>query len=176
MNFGPQFEENLDISNISSELLLLTLEACNAGLFYSPVMVAEIEKIPEYTHSYNHDPNQAWSLNVGPLIACEEPLKDASELINYIVDSDVPNLLECVNTAFNEKKRESNCEYRINRPDGEIRWMHSRILIGFTEEGELRYLASMLFDITEQKHEQEKLEQSNLQLEQAQCLYSYRLR
>ena len=169
MSSGPQSEKNLDTSNISAELLLLTLKACRAGLFYSPMLEAKGENVAHFSHG--HDPGSAWSLNVSQLFGLEESIKDASELIKYILEEDQANLIDCVTTAITEKRRESDCEYRIRRPDGEIRWLHSRILVGLTEEGELRYLASMLFDINEQKQEQEALAQKNLKLEQAQrCL------
>lgn len=174
MQAGPQSEKSLDTSNISAELLLLTLEACKAGLFYSP-MSAEIKHIGDY-HTHGHDPNRAWSLNVGPLFGMDISPQDASELIPYIVESDRDVLMACVMAAVTEKKRESVCEYRIRRPDGQIRWLMSRILLGLDEKGNTRYFASMLFDITEQKEEQEYLAQSNIRLERAQELLHSALR
>ena len=174
MDAGHQSEKSIDTSNISAELLLLTLEACRAGLFYSPVS-AEIKHVGNY-HAHGHDPNQAWSLNVGPLFGIDASPKDSSELLPYIIESDRNIIMSCVMTAVGEKRRESDCEYRIRRPDGQIRWLMSRILLGFDEKGNIRYIASMLFDNTEQKEEQEKLSQSNLQLERAQRLLHSALR
>lgn len=162
-------EKSLDTSNISAELLLLTLEACRAGLFYSP-FTAEKKHIENYS-SRGHDPDQAWSLNIGALFGVSESPKDASELLPYILESDRHILMECVMKAMSESLRESDCEYRIHRPDtGEIRWLLSRLLIGLDEEGNARYLASMCFDVTEQKQAEEHLQRSNNQLEHAQKL------
>jgi diguanylate cyclase (GGDEF)-like protein/PAS domain S-box-containing protein len=166
-----QSEKSLDTSNISAELLLLTLKASRAGLFYSPMSMGG-ENVLNFSHQ--HDPNQAWSLNIGPLFGLPESPKDSAELLPYIVEADQHVLVECVMKAIGERIRESDCEYRIRRPDnGETRWLMSRVLVGLNEQGETRYLASMCFDITEQKQEQENLQRANSQLEQAQnYLYS----
>lgn len=173
MTSGPKSEKNLDTSNISAELLLLTLSACRAGLFYTPFNNT-IEKTVsvdnrEVSSAHGHDPDACWSLNISELFGLPETLQDASGLIPYILESDQSKLINCVLAAIEGKVRESDCEYRIRRLDGEIRWLHSRILLGLDESGEeVRYLASMCFDITEQKREQEVLEAANLQLNQAQ--------
>lgn len=173
MPLGPQSEKTLDTSSISAELLLVTLSACRAGLFYTP-FANKVEKTvtvdsKESSYEHGHDPSSSWSLNISELFGLPETLQDAAELIPYILESDQSRLIECVMNAIEGKVRESDCEYRIQRPDGEIRWLHSRILLGLNEDGsEVRYLASMCFDITEQKRAQEDLEQSNTQLEQAQ--------
>lgn len=165
MDAGRQSEKSLDTSNISAELLLLTLEACRAGLFYSPMSAGE-SNVANFSH--RHAPNQAWSLNIGPLFGLAESPADSAELLPYIVESDRGVLMQCIMKAIGEDVRESDCEYRILRPDGEIRWLMSRVLVGVNDHGETRYLASMCFDITEQKAAQEGLERSNAQLEQAQ--------
>ncbi len=168
MDTGPQSEKSLDTRNdISAELLLLMLEASRAGLFYSP-MSAEIKQIETYA-THGHDPNKAWSLNIAPLFGLTESPQDSGELVPHIVESDRHILMECVVKAITERLRESDCEYRIRRADnGKIRWLMSRILIGVDEQGNPRYLASMCFDITEQKEEQEQLARANAKLNQAQ--------
>ena len=168
-------EAHLDTSNISAELLLLTLVACKAGLFYSPVSTDHNKPITGEDRPRN-DPNQTWSLNVESLFGLSEKPDDASELLPYIVERDRSILVDAIASAFNERKRESDCEYRILRPDGEVRWLLSRILIGLNDNGEVRYLASMCFDITEQKQEQEHLTLANKQLEHAQKLLHSALR
>lgn len=161
-----QSEKSLDTSNISAELLVLTLEACRAGLFYSPMSTGG-ENVANFSHQ--HDPNQAWSVNVGPLFGLPESPKDAAELLPYILEEDQHVLIENVMKAINEGLRESDCEYRIRRPDnGEVRWLMSRLLVGLDDEGNTRYLASMVFDITEQKEAQEDLQRKNTKLDTAQ--------
>lgn len=173
MAVGLKSEKNLDTSSISAELLLLTLSACRAGLFYTPLQqkVAKTVKVDnkELNTTLGHDPNSSWSLNISQLFGLPETVQDASQLIPYIFESDQSALVDCVLSAMQEKRRESDCEYRIRRDDGEVRWLHSRILLGLNEDdGEVRYLASMCFDITEQKQEQENLRANNERLELAQ--------
>ncbi|HET8711535.1 MAG TPA: PAS domain-containing protein, partial [Spongiibacteraceae bacterium] len=167
---GAKFEKSLDVSdNISAELLLLTLEACRAGLFYSP-LTQEAKHISNFT-ARGHDPHRAWSVNIGPLFGLSESPRDAQALLPYVIESDRHILMQCVVNAMNHQLRESDCEYRIRRADnGEGRWLMSRLLIGVDEQGSPRYLASMCFDVTEQKQAQEHLQRSNTQLEQAQKL------
>lgn len=152
-------------NKISAELLLITLTACRAGLFYTPI-----------THTLNNTlkfgstaQDQSWSLNIAPLFGLTEPPKAQAELLPYILECDRDILMACVMQAVNERRRENDCEYRIRRPDGDIRWLMSRILVGTDEHGATRYLVSMCFDITEQKQANEYLAVSNKQLEQAQA-------
>lgn len=151
-------------NNISTELLLVTLIACRAGLFYTP-----IKQISDNTGLFgSSDPEQSWSLNIAPLFGLAEPPKTPIELLPYIAESDRDALTACVMKAMNEDQRENDCEYRIRRPDGVVRWLMSRMLIGTDPQRGTRYLVSMCFDITEKKLEQEHLAQSNERLAQAQ--------
>ena len=175
MDAGAQSEKNLDTSNISAELLLLTLEASRAGLFYSPIS-SVVKHLDNHT-TQGHDPNSAWVLNIGPLFGMAESPKDTAEVLLHILESDKHILMECAEKALNQGIGESDCEYRIRRADnGEIRWLMSRMLIGTDENGNPRYMASMCFDITEQKEAQEHLAQSNTRLERAQQLLHSALR
>lgn len=155
--------EALD-SSISAELLQITLAACKAGLFYRPMRVGSDDTVQFESNAFD----RSWVLNIGALYGLPEEPKDTSELLSYVYDDDREKLTQVVMKAITEQISENDCEYRIIRPDGEIRWLLSRILIGLNSKGEPRYLASMCFDITEQKLAQEHLERSNVQLEQAQ--------
>src|ERR1022692_2448621 len=111
MDAGPQSEKSLDTSNISAELLLLTLEASRAGLFYSP-MSAGGENFMNFSHQ--HDPNQAWSMNVGSLYGLAESPKDAKELLPYIIESDQHILVECVMKAIRSEEHTSELQSPCN--------------------------------------------------------------
>jgi PAS domain S-box-containing protein len=61
---------------------------------------------------------------------------------------------------------ERDIEYRIVRPDGEVRWLHDRgKLTGDREKNFLRF-EGIATDITEQKHAQKLLAEAHAQLEQ----------
>lgn len=62
--------------------------------------------------------------------------------------------------------REYNCEYRIVRADGNIRWIIDRGHTSYAENGQVLNMAGVNVDITEQKEAQEILARNNDQLEQ----------
>lgn len=51
----------------------------------------------------------------------------------------------------------SESEYRIVRPDGEVRWVHDRGFAIFDEQGEVTRLAGLVEDITERRRAQAEL-------------------
>jgi len=65
----------------------------------------------------------------------------------------------------------SEFEYRIIRPDGEVRWIHSRISLIRNEQGEACRVAGVADDITEAKLAEERLEQAERSLREANARY-----
>ena len=60
-----------------------------------------------------------------------------------------------------EGKKIVNCEYRIRRPDGEIRWLESRAFPVLDMDGKMHRIAGLTTDVTERKIlEQQVLEAS----------------
>ncbi len=57
-----------------------------------------------------------------------------------------------------------NCEYRIVRPDGSIRWIRDRGFPVADDKGIVRRIAGLAEDITERKLTEESLRQANAQL------------
>ena len=55
-------------------------------------------------------------------------------------------------------------EYRIKTKAGKILWIHDRGQIVCDEEGEIEYLSGVFFDITDRKHTDEALRQSEKEL------------
>jgi PAS domain S-box-containing protein len=66
--------------------------------------------------------------------------------------------------------RRYDVEYRIARPDGEVRFLHSQGDIVCDEQGRPRRAFGIAQDITEHKRAEEKLKQSERQLAEAQRL------
>jgi PAS domain S-box-containing protein len=82
-----------------------------------------------------------------PLIFLEQVLEEDRELLLKMLD---PFLLG---------KKIVDCEYRIRRPDGEIRWLESRAFPVLDEEGRMHRIAGLTTDVTERKMlEQEVLD------------------
>ncbi|HEY9669469.1 MAG TPA: PAS domain S-box protein, partial [Coleofasciculaceae cyanobacterium] len=61
-------------------------------------------------------------------------------------------------------KAEFDVEFRIVRPDGEVRWVHDRVFPIYNERGEIYRTAGIVEDITERKQIEEALQQQEAQL------------
>ncbi len=59
-----------------------------------------------------------------------------------------------------------NVEYRVVRPDGEVRFIHSEADVKRDEAGRPCFMMGMMQDITEQKRAEEEIRQLNQELEQ----------
>jgi PAS domain S-box-containing protein len=57
--------------------------------------------------------------------------------------------------AIAARQRELLAEYRIRRPDGEVRWIEQRTLFDYSAEGFPRRAVGVNIDITERKHNEE---------------------
>ena len=163
MSAEQSSRETLD-SSISAELLRLTLTACKAAIFYHPI-ARNAASTGQLTPAMFEG---GWSLNMGTLYGLAESPQNSFELISRVHEADRHTLLETPFRVISGDLAEADCEYRIHRADGEIRWLLSRFFVGRGDDGAPRYLASMTFDITEQKRGQEHLEQANTQLALAQ--------
>lgn len=64
----------------------------------------------------------------------------------------------------------NDIEYRIVQPNGEIRWIHDRGVVGRNERGEPCRLSGISTDITERKRAEQTLRQSKAYLAEAQRL------
>lgn len=62
--------------------------------------------------------------------------------------------------------RNSQSEYRIVRPDGEVRWIYGRSEALLDEQGQPRRFIGILLDITERKRAEAEIRQLNAELEQ----------
>ncbi len=61
-------------------------------------------------------------------------------------------------------KAQFDVEFRIVRPDGEVRWVHDRVFPIYNERGEIYRTAGIVEDITERKQIEEALQQQEAQL------------
>jgi PAS domain S-box-containing protein len=65
--------------------------------------------------------------------------------------------------ALAARRREHNCDYRIVRPDGEVRWIQSRSVISYDSEAGPRLVGANI-DVTDRKQAEQALEERNMQL------------
>ena len=57
------------------------------------------------------------------------------------------------------RKRETYvAEFRVVRPDSEVRWIHDRGRGIYDEQGEMTYMTGAVVDITERRHAEERIE------------------
>jgi PAS domain S-box-containing protein len=73
-----------------------------------------------------------------------------SECLAGVHPDDLGRVEQCRSDAFHERRREYNVEYRIIRPDGELRWVETRCFLSFSS-GHPRRVVGVSIDITERK-------------------------
>ena len=78
---------------------------------------------------------------------------------------DLPAVLQSVSDHLNSNEP-FNLEFRIIRPDGEVRWIASRGQVHFNEQGQPARIIGVNFDITEKRQLDEELHRYRDQLEQ----------
>ena len=70
---------------------------------------------------------------------------------NRVHPDDVPLLDTRRTRAFAERQREHTSEYRIIRPDGEMRWIESRAFISYDRDGRAERMVGVNIDVTDRK-------------------------
>ena len=71
--------------------------------------------------------------------------------VSFIVPEDLPSFREAQDLVSPERPL-IEAQYRIRRPDGEIRWMYDRGNISFDENGNALARTGMVCDVTEQRN------------------------
>jgi diguanylate cyclase (GGDEF)-like protein len=149
--------------HISINLLHNILTACKAAFFYHPIVeTADAVQTPGQI-----SPEDGWSLNMGTLYGLTDEPRNSLELMALVHEADREKLMQVPLQLLARNSNEDACEYRVARADGE-HWMLSRFFVGRSDDGKPEYLASMTFDITEQKRGQAHLTRANSQLARAQ--------
>ena len=95
----------------------------------------------------------------------ETVFEDPRSWVDSIVDEDRIKLKEEMEGKIKGEISEDYIHvYRITRPDGSIRWIQSRTFPVYDEDGEIRRVAGIAEDITEQKKTEEALRESEERL------------
>jgi len=79
-----------------------------------------------------------------------------SECLAGVHPDDIGRVEQFRSEAFRERRREYNVEYRIIRPDGELRWVETRCFISFSSGGHPQRVVGVSIDITERKQVEEQ--------------------
>ena len=77
---------------------------------------------------------------------------------------DLPGVEAGFHQAMAERRREYHCEYRLARPDGEIRWIDSRNFISYDHAGSAPRLVGANIDVTQRKKTELVLDERTVQL------------
>ena len=59
------------------------------------------------------------------------------------------------NKTFAERRSEHRSEYRILRPDGEVRWIEGRAFVSYDDDGRAQRMVGVNIDVTERKRSEE---------------------
>ena len=73
---------------------------------------------------------------------------------------DLPRLDVHLQQAIAGRQREHYCEYRIVRPDGTVRWIESRSVITYDDDGKAHRVIGSNIDVTERKDTEARLKES----------------
>ncbi len=79
-----------------------------------------------------------------------------SECLAGVHPDDIGKVEQFRSEAFRERRREYNVEYRIIRPDGQLRWAETRCFLSFSGQGQPRRVVGVSIDITERKQVEEQ--------------------
>ncbi len=96
--------------------------------------------------------------------SCEELYNCQTAFLEAIHPDDRPLMIDAM-TQDGDRQQET--EYRIVRPDGEIRWLRDRAFPVYNESGELYRVAGIAEDVTRDKQAAEALHQSQERLQLA---------
>ncbi|WP_107671011.1 PAS domain S-box protein [Cyanothece sp. BG0011] len=161
-NFSPYFEADKTISGVVISLRNIThLKEIEASLQESKLKFRQlIDNVKDVL--YIHDAQTYEVLYISPAfeqvwgISCETVYKNPYAWIDCIHPDD----RQRVTIAFENRMSQGqyNEEYRIIRPNGEMRWIWSRSYPVFDESGNIYRVAGIAEDITERKAIQKTLE------------------
>ncbi|MEH6443168.1 MAG: EAL domain-containing protein [Oceanospirillaceae bacterium] len=100
-------------------------------------------------------------------------LNKTTSFAELILDEDIDGLVKIVDNAI-ENEIPFNCEYRIRTRQGQLKWLWEQGVVKYDAQEDLTYIEGFITDITPQKQEQRKLEQS-LQLKDRELLINHSL-
>ena len=67
--------------------------------------------------------------------------------------------------TFRERRSEYSWEYRIARPEGEVRWIEARVFVSYGNDGRAQRVVGVDIDVTNRKHAEEHQRTLNAELD-----------
>lgn len=95
-------------------------------------------------------------------ISCEAVYENSFSFIDAVEPDDIPKIRSARRKKMKEGK-ETVTEYRINRPDGEMRWIRAKTSPVIDKNGVPVRSVGVASDITAHKHMEEELREKSLQ-------------
>ena len=93
-----------------------------------------------------------------------ESTQPVEDFVERAHPDDRGTVQEDIQTAARERKP-YEAEFRIVRPDGEVRWLYDRGIGNYDDKGEMTHMTGAVVDITERKRAEEIIKHSALELE-----------
>jgi PAS domain S-box-containing protein len=97
--------------------------------------------------------------------SCQSVYDDPRSFVAPIPEEDRASLLASIE-ALRQGKQPGESEFRVVRPDGEVRWVRSHAVAVRDEHGEIYRICGVAQDVTERRRVQEELEESDALLRQ----------
>ena len=97
--------------------------------------------------------------------SCQSVYEDPRSFIAPIPEEDRASLLASIG-ALRQGKQTGESEFRVVRPDGEVRWVRSHAVAVRDEQGETYRICGVAQDVTDRRQVQEELEESEALLRQ----------
>ena len=91
--------------------------------------------------------------------SCQSVYEDPRSFIAPIPEEDRASLLASLG-ALRQGKETGESEFRVVRPDGVVRWVRSHAVAVRDEQGQIYRICGVAQDVTERRHAQEELEES----------------
>jgi PAS domain S-box-containing protein len=91
--------------------------------------------------------------------SCQSVYEDPRSFMAPIPEEDRATLLASI-AALRQGRDSEESEFRVVRPDGEVRWVRSRAVAVHDEQGKIYRICGVAQDVTERRHAQEELEEN----------------
>lgn len=110
-----------------------------------------IAHVGSYSMDYRPGKSAFWSEELHRIIGCPDQKPSFALMVSLLHPDDRERVFELARWIKDEEGRPFDIEYRIIRPDGEVRWVHDQAQLDRDENGIPTRIFGTLQDITERK-------------------------